>query len=259
MYGSVYDLKSFYNTKIGRVVRRIIKARIMEFWGNTKDLRVMGCGYAIPYLREFLPESERVIAIMPAAQGAHAWPQNCEAGEQEKNLVCLSEETEIPLGNSTIDRVLLIHNLEFSEFPKAQLSEIWRVLKPNGRVLVIVPSRSGLWARADWSPLGQGKPYSLSQIIHLLRDHKFVLERNEHGLFYPPVQYSLFMRLSMGFEKIGAKILPFMGGIHLIEVSKQLYASADGSAGSKVKVRGRALIGDALPEPSPRLRKTRPS
>ena len=46
MYRSVYDLKLFYNSKIGRVVRRVMQRRIREIWPDVTGMRILGCGYA---------------------------------------------------------------------------------------------------------------------------------------------------------------------------------------------------------------------
>ncbi len=85
MYRSVYDLKAFYNSRVGRMVRRVLQSRIREFWPDVHGLRVVGGGYSTPYLRGFIEDSERVISMMPAGQGAHAWPQG--SGEDGRNLV----------------------------------------------------------------------------------------------------------------------------------------------------------------------------
>jgi SAM-dependent methyltransferase len=242
MYRSVYDLKSFYNSAMGRMVRRILRERIREFWPNVRGLRVMGCGYATPYLRMYNEEegAERVVAIMPVSQGAHDWPPEGPCA------VALAESAELPIETNSIDRVILIHDLEFSEFLKSQLQEVWRVLKSNGRLLVIVPNRAGFWARADWSPFGLGTPYSASQIEFYLRDNMFVHERTEGALYVPPIRSGVFLRSAEFFEKHGRKFLPFMAGVHMVEASKQIYATMDRSGGSKVRVRGRGVM---MPKP----------
>jgi SAM-dependent methyltransferase len=252
MYRSVYDLRAFYAGKIGRIVRRVLKSRIREFWPDVSNLRVMGCGYASPYLRAFKDEADRVFAIMPAGQGAHHWPTNSIKHEYnvtapEKNLVCLAEETELPIETSSIDRALLIHDLEFSEHLKENLAEIWRVLKPGGRILVVVPNRSGFWARADWSPMGQGAPYSLSQIQGYLRDNMFVPERSCGALFMPPVKFAPVLRSAELFERMGRKFLPIPPGVHMVEATKQIYGRIDTAKGKRVMVRGRAFV----PRPAP--------
>ncbi|MCE7886270.1 MAG: class I SAM-dependent methyltransferase [Alphaproteobacteria bacterium PRO2] len=245
MYRSAYDLKSFYNTKVGRMVRRILQERIREFWPETQGLRVLGCGYATPYLRLFMDNSERVLAAMPAGQGAHHWPYNHPGDDH--NLVCLAEEAELPFETSSIDRVILIHSVEFSEHLQQSLAEIWRVLKSNGRLLVVVPNRSGFWARADWSPFGQGTPYSASQIIHYLRDNQFIHERTDKALFMPPVKFAPLLKSAGFFENFGRHYFPFGSGVHMVEATKQVYAKAGPGEGSKVTVRRRGYVPRAVP------------
>ncbi|MCC6598282.1 MAG: methyltransferase domain-containing protein [Alphaproteobacteria bacterium] len=245
MYRSVYDLKAFYNGRVGRVVRRVLQARIRDFWPDIHGMRLMGCGYAVPYMRAFKEEAERSFAIMPAGQGAHEWPQN--GGGNNLNCVVLSEAAELPVETNSVDRVLMVHDIEFSEFLKPALQEIWRVLKSNGRLLVVVPNRAGFWARADWSPFGQGTPYSASQIAFYLRDNLFVHERTEGALFMPPIKHSLFLKSSGLFEKLGRSYAPFLAGVHMVEASKQLYATVDRGSGSGVHVRGRKIF---VPRPA---------
>ena len=244
MYRSVYDLKAFYNSKIGRVVRRILQERIRDIWPDLHGMRLIGGGYAVPYLRVFTEEAERIIGVMPAGQGAHSWLS--EGPHQGRNLVCLSEEGELPIENNSVDRVLLVHSLEFSEFLQPSLQEVWRVLKSNGRLMVIVPNRTGLWARADWSPFGQGTPYSASQLHYYLHDNLFVHERTEEALFMPPLKYAPVLKSAGLFERFG-RYIPFVAGVHIVEASKQLYARADKGSGSRVTVRGR----DFIPRPVP--------
>lgn len=240
MYESVYDFKAFYNGRVGRVVRRILQERIREIWPEVKGLNMMGCGYATPYLRAFKDEAGQVFTLMPAGQGAHNWPH------EGPNCVAMTEMAELPIESNSVDRILLIHDLEFSEFPKDALKEIWRVLKANGRLMVIVPNRSGFWARVDWSPFGHGTPYSLTQLSYFLRDSLFVHERTEEALFVPPVQYSPFLKSAGFFEKLGRTIVPIVCGVHIVEASKQVYASANPGSGSKVTVRGRGIF---IPKP----------
>jgi SAM-dependent methyltransferase len=245
MYRSAYDLKAFYNTKVGRMVRRVLQERIREIWPETHNLRVLGCGYATPYLRLFMEDSERVFAIMPAALGAHHWPYN-HPGD-ERNLVCLAEEAELPVESNSVDRVLLIHSLEFAEHLQQNLAEIWRILKSNGRLLVIVPNRSGFWARADWSPFGQGTPYSAAQITLYLRDNQFTHERTEKALFMPPIKFVPLLKSAGFFETVGRKYFPFGSGVHMVEATKQTYAKADPGSGSKVTVRRRGFSPRPVP------------
>lgn len=236
MVPSAYDLRAFYTSKAGRVVRRIVQQRLKQIWPSVAGLRVAGFGYATPYLRPFVADAERVLALMPSMQGAHLWPH---VNSHEKNLVALFEETHIPLETASLDRVLLIHNLEFSGFVGHYLSEIWRVLKSNGRLLVVVPSRSGFWARAEWSPFGQGTPFSVAQICQYLRDHRFIHENTHEALFMPPLRMTPVLKAGFMLEDIGRRYCPILPGLHIVEATKQVYAKASPGPGSKVLVGGR--------------------
>ena len=158
----VVDLRNFYAQRLGTVARRFVSRGIRARWPDTSALRVLGIGYATPYLGLFREEAERCLAMMPAPQGVVRWPSSRPA------LAALVEEDDLPLTDSAVDRVLLVHALEASSDPVGLLREVWRVLSGGGRLLAVVPNRRGLWARMDTTPFGYGRPYSRSQITHLL-------------------------------------------------------------------------------------------
>ena len=58
----------------------------------------------------------------------------------------------LPLDPSSVDLVISTHLLEFVEKPLSSIEEIWRILKPNGYFIALVPRRSGLWTRYDNNP-----------------------------------------------------------------------------------------------------------
>lgn len=218
MFETAHDLKSFYAGKPGRLVRRLLLGHIREMWSDLEGRRLMGYGYALPYLSGLRTGTERSFAAIPASLGAHVWP------EHEKNLVCLTGEGEWPMESESVDRILIVHGLEYAQSPAVLLQEAWRVLKSNGRLLMIVPNRLGLWARAEWTPLGHGTPYTAGQIGHYLQDALFVRERSDRALFMPPFRSFVVMRAGYMFENIGRSLFPGLAGVHLIEASKQIYA-----------------------------------
>ncbi len=220
MIPSAYQLRDFYKSLGGRIVRRLIRERIERLWPDTRFMRVMGGGYAAPYLSNFSTQSERTVCVMFKGQGVHHWP------EESLNQTCLADETDLPFETNSIDRIVLIHSLEFTGFLKPAMEEFWRVLKSNGRILIIVPNRIGLWARADWTPFGRGTPYSAGQVEEFLKDNLFIPERTERGLFIPPFKQQTLLRSAGLWEKIGSSVCPAMGGLIFVEASKQIYAGA---------------------------------
>lgn len=214
----VVDLRDFYLSRLGQVARRLIRRRIRLIWPDVAGMRILGLGYATPYLRPFRDEAERAFAIMPASQGVLAWP------EDGPNSVALADEGELPLQDYSIDRVLLVHGLEYSEQVRSLLKEIWRVLAGGGRLLVVVPNRRGIWARFDKTPLGQGHPYTPSQLSRLLREADFTPERTAAALFVPPNGSRMALRSANAIERIGERWFTTFAGVSLIEATKQIYA-----------------------------------
>ena len=154
MQQDVVELRDFYNRPLGGVVRRLLTSRIRSRWRSAQGAQLMGLGFAVPYIGMFRGEAARLGALMPAGQGAMAWPA------EGKGHTVLVEEAMLPLADASVDRLLAVHCLETSERVGPLLREIWRVLAPEGRLLLIVPNRRGIWARLDTTPFGHGRPYS---------------------------------------------------------------------------------------------------
>ncbi len=163
----VLDLRSFYATPLGAVAQRFIGASISRRWSSCVGQSVLGVGYATPYLDTLRKDTVRTLAFMPAEQGVVNWPAT---GLSASALV---DVTALPLPDSCMDRVLIVHALEMADQPYDFLSEVWRVLAPGGRMILVAPNRAGVWARVDSTPFGHGQPYSGSQLRSLLRDALF--------------------------------------------------------------------------------------
>jgi SAM-dependent methyltransferase len=213
----VVDLRNFYAQRLGTVARRFIGRGIRARWKDTRAQRVLGIGYATPYLGLFREEAERCLALMPAPQGVVRWPSSRPA------LAALVEEDDLPLTDSAVDRVLLVHALEASSDPVGLLREVWRVLSGGGRLLAVVPNRRGLWARMDTTPFGYGRPYSRSQITHLLRETWFTPTGWGEALYVPPIARGWFLRSAVAWERTGATLSAPFAGVHIVEATKQVY------------------------------------
>ena len=218
MYSDVVDLRDFYATSLGQVACRMIRRRIRLIWPDLAGMRLLAMGYAVPYLRPFRDEAERVIAVMPALQGVLPWPAD------GKNVVALADESELPFDDASIDRVLLIHAVESSEEVRPLLKEVWRVLTGPGRALIVVPNRRGIWARLDRTPFGHGHPYTPAQLQRLLREEMFTPVQSGAALFIPPTQRRMMLGSALAWEKLGERWFTRFAGVAMIEATKQVYA-----------------------------------
>ena len=218
MASDVVDLRDFYRSVLGQVARRMIRRAIRRVWPDLRAMRLLGIGYATPFLSALSGDTERTIAVMPATLGVLRWPP--EGG----NLVTLAEEGELPFADYSIDRVVLVHAIETSDEVRAMLKEIWRVLAGGGRVLVVAPNRRGIWARLDRTPFGSGRPYTMSQLSQLLRDEQFTPIGSDAALFVPPATSRMMLRSAAAWERIGKRWFPTFAGVLMVEATKQIYA-----------------------------------
>lgn len=220
MWNDVVDLRDFYQSPLGQAARRLIRRRLRMMWPDVQRQRVLGLGFATPYLRGIGDGAERLLAVMPASQGVVPWPPD------GRGQVALAEETALPLPDRSIDRVLLIHCLESTENVRGLMREVWRVLADGGRILVVAPNRSSLWARLDNTPFGQGRPYTNTQLGRLLRDTLFVPLQSNAALFLPPVTSRVVLRSAQAWERVGESWFPTFAGVLLMEATKQIYAGS---------------------------------
>lgn len=238
MWLDVVDLRDFYDSPLGQVARRLLRRRIRLVWPNTSGLRVLGIGFATPYLRPFREEAERVAAVMPASQGALPWPAD------GPGLVTLCEDEALPFPDRSFDRILLVHALENTEHSRLLMREVWRVLTDGGRVMVITPNRQGLWARLERTPFASGQPYSSQQLSALLRDTMFTPLSVHRALFCPPVSSRLMRAWAGAIEEIGWRWFPGFSGVVLVEAAKQIYAAP--TNGAVVRQSGYLVLPDRL-------------
>lgn len=236
----IVDLRSFYSGPLGHVTRDLLLTAIRNRWESMHGFVLMGLGYATPYLGPFRDEAIRSFAMMPAAQGVVNWPST---GLSSSALI---DAGQLPLRDGSVDRVIVAHALEMAHDPAELMSELWRVLSPGGRIIVIAPNRAGLWARMDVTPFGHGQPFSRGQLMNLMRQALFTPIHWGEALYVPPVKRRIFLKTAKAWDRIGRTLgLPF-AGVHVIEATKQVFRPATVKKFSRI----------AVPEPEPVLAPT---
>jgi SAM-dependent methyltransferase len=246
MHLDVLDLRQFYyRTRLGRIAQKSVRDQVVAFWPEARGEVMVGFGFAAPLMRPYLGQAERVLALMPGAQGVMPWPPG------GANVSVLCRESKWPLSAGMADKLICMHGLETTPHPSAVLEECYRVLAPGGRALFIVPNRGGLWARRDGTPFGFGRPYTLGQLEAQLRSHGFEPERHRAALFAPPSHAAFWLRSAELVERMGRKMSNYYaGGVIILEASKHTYAPT--RPGLAERVRRPLRILDAAPRPANR-------
>lgn len=221
----VLALQRFYASPLGEAARRAVARRLAAVWPHPDGLDILGVGYAAPFLGPFRASARRALALMPSEQGAEPWPA------EKTVLTALSEEARLPFMDAVFDRVLLVHALEEAAAAHALLREVWRVMAPEGRLVVVAANRWSLWAQSGATPFGQGRPYSRTQLASLLSDSLFEPVASSRALYAPPTSWTPFVRAADAFERVGELLWPPLGGLVLMEAVKRLYATTARSEG----------------------------
>jgi SAM-dependent methyltransferase len=242
MTTEVHGLAAFYGSAGGELAARLVRERLATLWPALPGMSVLGIGFAAPYLGLWQREAQRCIALTPEHGTLMGWPGSWGPRPGLSSTV-VAEEGALPFADRSFDRLLLIHGLEAAENARRMLREAWRVLRDDGRVIVVVPNRVGMWAHLDRTPFGHGQPYSAGQLIRLLARHLFRVERLESALFLPP--YGLRrMRFAAGpTERVGRLLFARFAGLAIVEAEKDLFAALPAGA---VAVRRRIVVADGV-------------
>ena len=232
MYLDVIELRDFYATLTGRAVRRKVGHAIADLATARSGERVLGFGFATPYLSRLTDDAERVLAFMPAGQGVIDWPPD------GPSCTALVEEDALPLSDASVDLAFLVHAIEYSPQPAELIGEMRRVLASGGRLVIVAPNRRGAWARSDISPFGHGRPYSRGQLRSLFAEAGFEAEAWKTALHVPPAIMRSMPGTAGVLEKIGTTGWPAFSGVTCVAARKRTIEG--------VKVRARPLLAPAL-------------
>lgn len=240
MWFDITHVRAFYDKPLGQLVAQLLAAHLASYWPrhkpppkteqkpqNANPERIIGLGYALPFLETLWPQAE-LFAFMPPRLGSMVWTHTgTNTGTHTGtvgNRACLMDESALPLADNSVDRILLLHMVEFAADPKALLGEVWRVLAPGGRVLLVVPNRYGVWAHSQHTPWSGGNRFSKRQIRRLLDKAEFVSLNWQACFLAPPAALHLTMRHARYAERAARHFAPALCGLLLVEATKQVYA-----------------------------------
>ena len=229
MRDELREVTEFYATRGGRVAARLLRRRIATVWPDLTRMRVLGLGHTQPFLSLWQQQATLCIAGEGQTHGQMTNTHLLAASS------CIVREDELPFPDLSFDRILLCHALETSLNAPRLLRAVWRVLKDDGRLLLVVPNRRGMWAHLENTPFGQGARSSKRQAERVLANALFRVERTDGALWLPPADLRTLLRMGNLVERAGARVAPQFSGVLLIEAVKDVYAALP--AGKRVRRR----------------------
>ena len=219
MRTDILDVHEFYRKPLGVLTASILRRQLEEIWSSGDGLDIAGFGYVNPYLHTFKNSTRRLV-FAPGGQGVTHWPS------RRANSAALIEDTRWPVPDASIDRILIVHGLEETARPETLMREAWRVLRDDGRLIVICTNRRSIWSMVDTTPFAAGRPYLRHQLNKLLINTMFEATAWSASLFFPPFHSRLVLRAARIWERAGAIVWPALAGTLLVEARKNLIAPA---------------------------------
>lgn len=229
-------IENFYRSALGQYVQGQIEGVIgplCDGAGQKSRTCIMSAA-GFPYF-DLLKDVKRL--SLQAYHDQAQWP------EQGQGHYVLTQRTHWPYRAEDTDYVVLMHDLEFAEDADVYLREAWRVLKGEGRLIIVFPNRSGKWARYDNTPFGLGYPYTLEQMQKLLSSAHFTIDKVERKLFYGPyAPQSMVGQIHRTMtEALGLYCL-IQPGLYVISASKHIYAPTRGLGATAAEKAKQALF-----------------
>ena len=134
---------------------------------------------------------------------------------------------ELPLLSNSVDVIVLVHLLEFVDYPVKLLQEIFHALKPNGQLVILGFNPWSLWGLKKTFSRGipwKGKFWSRAQVKRWLNNCNYSILCSKTFCYGLPSQKKLGRQMQAFIETAGHFALPASGGIYLLVAKKKVYA-----------------------------------
>ena len=139
----------------------------------------------------------------------------------------LSEPDQLPFAENQFDVIVLPHTLEFQALPHEVLREVFRVLRPEGRLLISGFNPYSLFGikryfgRDRDGPWG-GEFMSLSRVKDWLNLLGFDIVGGQFDTYNMPAQNERTLRRLSWLESGGERWWPFAGGVYFLHAVKRV-------------------------------------
>jgi SAM-dependent methyltransferase len=176
-----------------------------------------------------MPGAEREPAPDAAAEAAIAAPVAA---------VLRCEFDALPFDGQSLDLLVLPHALELARDPHLALREVERVLRPEGRVVIVGLNPYSLWGLRQWlghlgrrlaprseRPLylpGEGEFLGYRRLRDWLRLLSFEVEVGRFGCYRPPFKSPRWLARFGWVERLGDRWWPVFGAVYLLVAVKRV-------------------------------------
>ena len=225
-----YKAKSYdnwYKTALGALCDKLEKEIIFSLGSVRQGESVLdvGCGTG-NYLVDLAERGAWVV-------GVDSSPNMLEIAESKLGKrgytfqLRLAEAETLPFGDNTFDLVLSVLSLEFVNSPQDAVSEMFRVIKPGGRLVIGTLNKYSLWAlkRKTGRALGLAEHVKATYLSKRHLEHLLfsVGSRDltwRRAIYFPPINKDVFLNFAPLIEKAGHTLLYPTGAFLAVKAGK---------------------------------------
>lgn len=211
-YRSLVQLEKWYETPLGLRFAQAIKTSLMPHIACIKGKYLLQLG--VEAQQDWLDKSPIVnkYVLSPSTK-------------KKNGVICVPDDA-LPIATESIDLVFLPLVLEFIQSPLALLSEIDRILAPNGVLIIAGINSFSLWGFRRLLKLGQivpwnGKFLNVIKLEQMLIRQDFEIQSEETFFYRPPFNNDYFLEKSYFLEVMGRLTWIYPGALYLIVARKQ--------------------------------------
>ena len=149
-------------------------------------------------------------------------------GDDDKDALIRANPSMLPVASDSVDLVILMHHLSNSSEPHAILREVFRVLIPEGKLVIIDFNPASLWGVRNFFQSWlehvpfKGHFYTAKRIDDWMQLLGFEQHRHLRVGYQPPIQKPGLLRHLSWLEKGTRKWLPVFGALNLMVYNKSI-------------------------------------
>ncbi|MEO8536490.1 MAG: class I SAM-dependent methyltransferase [Betaproteobacteria bacterium] len=133
----------------------------------------------------------------------------------------------LPFSENSIDLIVMPHALEFTDDPHLMLREAWRVVRPDGQIVISGFNPFSLFGSKRYFGRGATPPWTGNFIpLYRLKDWLTLLGFDAVGgrfdCYAPPFAQEKWLRRFGFFEKMGDRWWPITGGVYYLRATKKV-------------------------------------
>lgn len=218
-----YD--AWFATPHGSYVQRFEREAVMQLAAVTPGLAVadIGCGTGL-YTGELLAAGARVTALDISPEMLAIAAEKTKAYGDAVDFLT-GDAAALPFADASFDLVSSITAMEFFSEPRACLQEMYRVVKPGGRLVVATLGRFSPWSwqrrlKTFFRPtvFRHAHFYSVGDIAAFLAPHPLTAWRGT--IFVPPFAPAGLIARPDAFERWCQRNIPWAGAFLVVRIDK---------------------------------------